>query len=146
MLKPATAPAEKKTIVVTDTDLERLRALIREGREVRSEGHVYLQALEAELERAELVPSREIPPDVVTMNSRVRIRSDEQKRGVVFTVVYPRDADLDENRISVLAPIGTALLGYRVGDAVEWDVPAGRRRFHIEEVVYQPEAAGHYHL
>jgi regulator of nucleoside diphosphate kinase len=64
----------------------------------------------------------------------------------VYTLVFPRDADTATGKISVLAPIGTAILGYRVGDMIEWQVPAGKRKLKIEEVIYQPEAAGDYHL
>jgi regulator of nucleoside diphosphate kinase len=62
------------------------------------------------------------------------------------TLVFPDDADIDQNRISVLAPIGTAMLGYSVGDAFEWQVPAGLTRFKVKEILYQPEASGDYHL
>jgi regulator of nucleoside diphosphate kinase len=65
---------------------------------------------------------------------------------MVLRLVFPSEADFDRGRVSILAPIGTALIGYRVGDTVEWKVPSGRRRLRIEEVLYQPEAAGDFHL
>jgi regulator of nucleoside diphosphate kinase len=63
---------------------------------------------------------------------------------MTYTLVFPRDANVDEGRISILAPLGTAILGYRVGEEFEWDVPSGKRRLRIAKVLYQPEAAGHY--
>jgi regulator of nucleoside diphosphate kinase len=65
---------------------------------------------------------------------------------MTWTLVFPEDADIDQNRISVLAPIGTAMLGYSVGDTIEWPVPEGLRRIQVKEILYQPEAAGDYHL
>jgi regulator of nucleoside diphosphate kinase len=61
-------------------------------------------------------------------------------------VVFPSEADSEQGKISILAPVGTALLGYRVGDTVEWKLPGGLRRLKIERILYQPEAAGDYHL
>ena len=133
---------QTRTILITATDRQRLQDLIRKSREARSEGYQYLQALEQELSHAETVEPENIPPDVVTMNSTVQVKVNGGRRSQTWTIVYPEDADVDEDRISVLAPLGTALLGYRVGDTVEWDVPAGRRRYRIVKVMHQPEAAG----
>jgi regulator of nucleoside diphosphate kinase len=82
-----------------------------------------------------VVPRAELPPDVVTMNATVRLRDLETGEEETYTLVYPADADIAENKLSVLAPVGTALLGYRAGDVVEWPVPAGVSRFRIEEVL-----------
>ncbi len=133
---------EKSSIVVTSLDLERLRALIADCRRDQTENPESLKLLERELDRAQVVSPLDVPPDVVTMNSTVRVTSTENRRGMTWTIVYPHEADFDENRMSVLAPIGTALLGYRAGDVVEWEVPAGRRQFRITKVLHQPEAAG----
>ena len=65
---------------------------------------------------------------------------------MVYSLVFPNEADLSQGKISVLAPIGTAMLGYQAGEIIEWDVPAGLKRFKVEEVLYQPEGAGDYHL
>lgn len=135
---------QTRTIVITSTDLERLRELIRDNKHLSDEKQAYLDALSKELDSAEVVPPQQVPPDVVTMNSTVGVRVDGGKRGMAFTLVFPERADLDNNRISILAPIGTALLGYRIGDEVEWEVPAGRRKYRIEKIQYQPEAAGNY--
>lgn len=103
-----------------------------------------MRDLVAELNRAVIVPPREIPPDIVTMRSRVRIKNYTTNEESVLTLVFPNEANLDDGKISVLAPVGTALLGYRVGDAVEWNVPAGQRKIEILEIMHQPEAAGEY--
>ena len=77
------------------------------------------------------------------MNSRVRLTDVETNEEQIYTVVFPSEANLEDGKISILAPIGTAILGYRVGDTVEWRVPGGVRTLRIEEILYQPEAEGH---
>ena len=133
---------EERTVLITEADKEQLEALLDSVQNVHKRDEHYLQMLQEELDRAEVVAAGEIPPDVVTMNSRIRVRDLDTGKSFVCTLVFPRDADFPGSRISVLAPIGTALLGYRVGDVVEWKVPAGTRRLRVEEVLYQPEAAG----
>lgn len=92
------------------------------------------------------MPSDEVPPDVITMNSRVKLQDLDSGDEMIYTLVYPSDADTGQNRISILAPIGTALIGYRVGDIVEWKVPSGVKRLKVEEILYQPEASGDFDL
>lgn len=106
----------------------------------------YLEELEDELRRAKVVDPANIPRDLVTMNSRIRVRDLASGGEMTYQLVFPGDADIERNKISILAPIGTALLGYRVGDIVEWEAPAGLKRMRIEEILYQPEAAGDLHL
>ena len=135
-----------RKIYITDFDMERLRKLI-EGAAGRSpKDREYIESLSEELDKAEVVPSKEIPADVVTMNSNLRVTDLDTGKEMVLRLVFPSESDFDRGRISILAPIGTALIGYRVGDTVEWQVPSGRRRLRIEEVLYQPEAAGDFHL
>ena len=93
-----------------------------------------------------MVNSQKIPGDVITMNSRVRVCDMESGEESIYTVVFPSEVDITNNKISILAPIGTALLEYRVGDIVDWEVPSGLKRLKIVETLYQPEAAGHFHL
>ncbi|MFB3920243.1 MAG: nucleoside diphosphate kinase regulator [Terriglobia bacterium] len=133
---------EERTVLITEADKEQLEALLDSVQNVHKRDEYYLQMLQEELDRAEVVAAGEIPPDVVTMNSQIRVRDLDAGKSFVCTLVFPRDADFARSRISVLAPIGTALLGYRVGDVIEWKVPAGTRRLRVEEVLYQPEAAG----
>jgi len=78
------------------------------------------------------------------MNSEVAVRDMDSNEEMTFAVVFPSDADVNRQRISILAPMGTAVLGYRVGDTIEWKVPGRRRRLKIERVLFQPEAAGQF--
>ena len=131
----------ERGIFIADDDRARLDALLRRAIDHDTQQTAYLAALAGELRRARVVPRSEIPPDVVTMNSTVRLRDLGTGEEETYTLVYPADADIEENRLSVLAPVGTALLGYRAGDVVEWPVPAGVSRFRIEEVLFQPRSA-----
>lgn len=124
------------SIIVTDLDLQRLRTVL-DHHDVPT-----AEALDAELHRAVVVPQREVPADVVTMNSDVLYEDESTGARRTVRVVYPRDADAGRGWVSVLAPIGSALLGLRVGQHIDWNVPAGRRRLRIVDVPYQPEAAG----
>lgn len=128
-------------IYITDADFERLRRLIAGRRGAKSMDNEYLDILEQELDRAEVVEPDAIPRDVVTMNSEVRLQDMDSGEIRVYRLIFPAQTRT-ENSISVLAPIGTAMLGYRVGSVVEWKVPKGVRRFKIVDVVYQPESAG----
>jgi regulator of nucleoside diphosphate kinase len=117
-------------LIITETDLALLRKL---------RPH---EALRHELERAIVVSSEAVPPDVVTMNSRVLYVDETTAERRLVTVVYPAEADASEGRISVLAPVGAALLGLSVGQAIEWNFPDGsRRRLRVEDVSYQPESS-----
>ena len=129
-----------RQIRVTENDLAALEALIIHGRVSLRRDVCHLDDLGHELERAEVVADGEVPPDVVTMNSTARVRDLSTGATAVYTVVFPPEADVASNRISVLAPVGTALIGYRRGDEVEWRTPGGARRLLIEEVLFQPEA------
>lgn len=131
-----------RVIYITETDMRRLRPLIEGMKNSRDD----LRGLQAELEHARVVARAAVPPDIVTMNSKVRLSDLETNEEMVYTLVFPDQANIEQEKISVLAPVGTAMLGHRVGDEFEWAVPAGLVRFRVEAVLYQPEAAGHYHL
>ena len=134
-----------QNISLTTFDLSRLRDVLKARMSVvRDRDH--LDSLEQELDRADVVDSSAIAPTVVTMNSQVRIEDVDTGVENVYTLVFPSDASIPEKKISILAPIGTALLGARVGSTINWPVPAGRRTVRIKDVLYQPEAAGDYHL
>lgn len=103
------------------------------------------EALESELARARVVEPHEIPPDVVTMNSRVRFLDESTGQEREATLVYPKDADPAAGKISVLAPVGAALIGMRAGETIDWPLPNGRsKRLKILAVTWQPEAEGQY--
>ena len=137
-------------LVVTETDGRRLQRMIGSLREsLRTIGdpyEIYLRALEDQLARRSLVPQADVDVDVVTMNSKVRVRELDTGRSQVMTLVYERDADVFGEKVSVLAPLGAAILGSRVGDVVEWQSRRGPRRVRIERILFQPEAAGEFHL
>lgn len=141
----------EQQIRLTEVDVQRLKSVLRNNRIDRREDVGDLNRLDYEIERACIVKATEIPRDVVTMNSRVRLRDLDSGDAVVFSLVYPsshsvHDAGSYGMTISVLAPVGTAVLGYRVGDTIEWDVPSGVRRLRVEDVLFQPEAVGRYDL
>lgn len=135
-----------KSIYITDNDMKKLRGLVNSSRKSRNENDKYLQELEGELNRAKVVTPQEIPSNVVTMNSEVHLRDLNTKEETIYRIVYPNQADADKGYISILAPIGTALLGYSVGDIIEWKIPAGIAKWQIIKIIYQPEAAGDFHL
>ncbi|RYZ45795.1 MAG: nucleoside diphosphate kinase regulator [Myxococcaceae bacterium] len=132
-------------LIVTDTDLQRLERVVEQYGNVRNAEIV--EQLESELARAVVTSSTSIPANVVTMNSTVVFEDEEGGGKREVTLVYPKDANSDAGRISILAPVGSALLGLSVGQTVEWPLPNGRtRRLRIVAVPYQPEAAGHFDL
>ena len=106
-------------------------------------------ALRGELERAEVAELAAMPGDVITMNSVARVRVDDAELGSherELALVYPRDADGSAHKVSILAPVGSALLGLRTGDSIDWPMPGGRTaRLEVLAIRYQPEAAGELH-
>ncbi|HSP78186.1 MAG TPA: nucleoside diphosphate kinase regulator [Myxococcaceae bacterium] len=136
---------QERRIIITEIDNDRLQRLIEQYGDGRNAE--LAEMLEQELARAEIMSAEDIPPDVVTMNSTVIFEDEETGARREVTLSYPQDARNGEGRVSVLAPIGSALLGLSAGQSIEWPVPGGRtRRLRIVAVTYQPEAAGHLHL
>lgn len=140
------ASVQQRQIVMTEFDLERLQILIEEMQDQPSRDNRYLDELSEELLQAEVVAPQEIPPQVVTMNSKVRLQDLDSKAELEYTLVFPAEANLEQGRISVLAPVGMAMIGYRVGDTITWQVPAGTKRLKVKKILYQPEAAGDFHV
>lgn len=132
----------EREIVITSLDQGRLTALLGSAAIQQGPDRERLAELRTEIERAAIVEPGDVPADVVTMRSLVRILDLGSGERHEYALVYPHEADITAGRISVLAPIGTALLGYRAGDTVEWRVPSGTRTLKIEAVLYQPESAG----
>lgn len=135
-----------RQIFITDYDMQRLGTLIQNANSKSSRDVRYLEELEEELLKAEMVDPADIPHDVITMNSRVYLQDMNSGENFVYTLVFPSDSDLDSGRISVLAPVGTAMIGYRKGDRITWPVPGGVKKLKVKKILYQPEAAGDYHL
>lgn len=136
----------ERTVYITEFDKHRLAELVDELQRTGYTHREALRGLMGELDRAIVVSSRAVPPDVVTMNSKVRLYDLDLEEELVVTLVFPEAADPMEGKVSVLAPVGMAMLGYRVGDTFEWQVPKGVSRMKVLEIIYQPEAAGDYHL
>jgi regulator of nucleoside diphosphate kinase len=130
------------SIFITTKDVEKLRDLIRDAYHTEYRGSDYLKKLAEEIEKASVVLPDQIPSDVITLNSTARLVDRETKEEMVYSLVFPEDADTSQGKISILAPIGTAMLGYKAGDTFEWDTPGGKRIIRVKEIVYQPEAAG----
>ena len=136
----------KNPIYVTSQDKQRLEDLLMEVEACDPRKHGDLKALTEELHRAVIVDPKDVFSDVITMNSRAEMRDLETGETVAFTLVFPSEANIDEEKISVLAPIGAGMLGYRVGEDFEWNVPDGVRHMKVTKLHYQPEAAGNFDL
>lgn len=135
-----------RQIFITAFDLQRLDKLIDSATANSQRDNRNMEELEEELLKAEVVDSSGIPPDVITMNSKVSLQDLDSGEQIEYTLVFPGDADLSSGKISILAPIGTAMFGYRTGDRISWSVPGGVRKLKIKKILYQPEAAGDFHL
>ncbi len=130
-------------ITISSLDSDRLYDLIDSLPENSFAGRA---ELESELARANVMASELIPPTIVTMNSTVKFIIESTKDEFELTLVYPKDIDSSGKKISILAPVGSALLGLSQGDEIEWPKPGGGSlRVKIREVVYQPERAGDLH-
>ena len=136
---------KQRKIFITAFDKKRLDELIAVAREFGEHARDDLDDLATELARAKLVKSTKVPPNVVTMNSKVILHDLDTSEELKYCLVFPNEADIDSGAISILAPVGTAILGYREGNVVEWPVPSRKRRIRIEKILYQPEAAGDFH-
>lgn len=136
----------ERKIHITRYDMDRLTELIDGLRLSPKANQANLDLLEKELYRAVLVDPQQIPHDVITMNSKVIITDTESGEKTTYTLVFPSAANISENKLSIMAPLGMALLGYRTGDIIEWPVPSGVRKLKVDKIIYQPEASGDYHL
>jgi regulator of nucleoside diphosphate kinase len=135
----------KHDVVINQCDFDKLKGLIESPR-FRTSHAPLVATLEREIGRGTVVCPTDVPRNVVTMNSKVRFRDLAGGDRETYTLVYPHEADINDGRLSILAPLGTALLGAKVGDVVECCTPGGVRRIKVEKILYQPEAAGDFHL
>ena len=129
---------------INELDHKRLMRLIEDALNGVTEQSNSLRSLQVELTRANVVNAEELPRDVVTMRSRVLIMLEDEEKEI--TLVYPNEANRSTGKISILSPIGTAIIGYREGDVINWLTPGGLKRIRIKKVLYQPEASGDYEL
>lgn len=133
-------------LIINRLDYVRIKQCISEASQVKSITKAEAEKLMNELNSASIVDPDAVPSNVVTMNSIVKLSFLNSNKQVQFQIVYPDQANLRENKISIFSPIATALIGYKVQDEIEWIVPAGLTRIRIDEIIYQPEAAGDYNL
>lgn len=134
-----------RNIYITVQDMNRLGRMLTKA-VAAAENDEHLHQLEQELDRAKIVRSQEVPADVVTMNSKIRVRDVDTGEEKVFTLVFPDGPEGGPDQVSVLSPLGTAVLGFRVGDTLRWKADDKVINLKVEELLYQPEAAGDYHL
>lgn len=133
----------RPAIIINDLDAERLDRLLEQPQYATLP---VAQALNAELDRAEMCSPEKIPADVVTMNSRVKFRDLSSGEEHIRTLVYPANLTDSDNHLSVMAPVGAALLGLRVGDTINWILPNGNQtNLEVLALEFQPEAAGEFH-
>lgn len=133
-------------LIVNRLDYARIKKCINDAKQFKSISNAEAEKLMFELNSAQIVEPMAIPSNVVTMNSIVKLSFLNNKKQVQFQIVYPEQANVRENKISIFSPIATALIGYKVKDEIEWIVPAGLTKIRIDEIIYQPEAAGDYNL
>ncbi len=133
-------------IIISKQDSTRIHNAIRDAKLKNTIKKEDAEKLLAELHSAKIVPSAEVPTDVVTMNSIVKIHFENNTKPVQFQIVYPEQANMKENKISIFSPVASALIGYRVNDEIDWVIPSGMTKIIIDEIIYQPEAAGDFDL
>lgn len=135
--------SDRPAIIISTQDADRLDRLLESLAGSDFFGRAELQA---ELTNANVVEPKDVPPTVVTMNSTVRFTMEASGKEFELTLVYPKDSDASGKTISVLSPVGSALLGLSQGDEIEWPRPGGGLiKVRVKEVVYQPERAGQLH-
>ena len=134
-----------KKIFITKSDKHKLLEIIdKEAKYEDLKTNQYLKALEAEINRADVTSLEQLPSNIITMNAKVILLVGDTEEEI--SLVYPSEADISENKISVLSPIGTAILGYCEGSIIEWKVPNGTVQIKVKKVLFQPEALGFYEL
>ena len=136
----------EEKIVMTELDALRLKNLIICYSNDRKTDTKNLKYLRKEIGRAEIIKSKQIAPDIVTMNSIIEIHNYQSNNDLTIKLVYPTEADYKTGNVSILSPLGSALLGYKEGDRVCFDAPGGNVEVHINSITYQPEANGHYQV
>ena len=135
--------ARKPQLILSSLDLDRIEALLAA---IPSSAFAGKAELQAELDRADVLPPEQMPPNVVTMNSTVQFSIVETGKELRLTLVYPRDLDGSADKVSIFAPVGSALLGLSVGDELAWPGPGGKAMtVRVTEIVFQPERAGEMH-
>ncbi|MDD4290454.1 MAG: nucleoside diphosphate kinase regulator [Patescibacteria group bacterium] len=127
-------------IYITEVDHKKLIDILNK----KSHLDDHDEALMIELNRATIVKPEDIPDNVITMNSQIVFYDIENKEKLKYWLVFPEDADISQNKISVLSPIGCALLGYKVGDIISVKTPKWEKELRVEKILNQPESLGNY--
>ncbi len=138
--------SQRRAVTISTFDYRRLQELLLVVKQFASPQPTFIRDLERELQRASVVPPEQIPPYVVTMNTHVKLIDPDTEKETLYTLVFPSDANLEEGKLSILSDLGVAILGYCVGDTIEWDFPEGRKHIRIDEIGFQPEATKQYEL
>jgi len=133
-------------LIINRLDYARIKKCISDAKQFKSISNSEAEKLLNELNTAKIVEPEAVPSNVVTMNSIVKVSFLNNNKQVQFQIVYPDQANVSENKISIFSPIATALIGYKVKDEIEWIVPAGLTKIRIDEIIYQPEASGDFTL
>ncbi len=133
-------------IIINKLDYLRIKRWINDAKITKSVSNSDAENLLNELRKAEIIEPEKIPSNVVTMNSIVKVTFLNNDKNITLQLVYPNQANLKEKKISIFSPVATALIGYTVGDEIDWIVPAGLTKIRIDEIIYQPEAAGDFNL
>lgn len=134
----------ENTIKITNLDFTRLNNLINNLKKNSRLTSTDLGFLRSELGRAEKIDSEKITPDFVTMNSTIEVTDPDNDKIMTVQLVYPNEADFKQGKVSVLSPLGTALIGYKVGSEISFPVPKGTKMMKITKIIYQPEADGKF--
>jgi len=135
-----------RNIIVSSLDHSRLHDLLITANQFAPSKSAILEVLERELSLAKIVPPEEIPPYVVTMNTCVRLIETSTGEEMKYSLVYPADANPHKGKLSILSDLGVAIIGFSVGDTIEWDSPEGVQRLRIDMIYFQPEATKDYDL
>lgn len=138
--------AKHRRVTISKFDYPRLQELLLVAKQFASPQPAFIRALEDELQCASIVPPEQIPPYVVTMNTQVRLTDVDTGTDRTYTLAFPSDADLDKGKLSILSELGVAILGYSVGDTIEWEFSDGRKCIRIGMIGFQPEATKQYEL
>ncbi len=133
-------------IRITVLDYIRLNKLVASSRKMKNIDLKNLEALEREISRAEKVESMRIAPEFITMNSVVQVMDEKTNKTWTIKIVYPDEADFKKGNVSILSPLGIALIGNKVGNTVQFDAPSGIVTISIQQIDYQPEASGEYQV
>ena len=133
-------------VIITKQDFNKIHRSITDAKASNSINPEEAEKLLAELKSAKIVEQDKVDGDVVTMNSIVKIHFQNNKTPMQFQLVYPIDANIKDRKISIFSSVAAALIGYRVGDEIDWLIPSGMTKIVIDEVIYQPESAGDFDL